>query len=138
MLDSVGLSYTVTTTTDESQENGVVISCSPDVGESVDNGTSVTLTVNSLPDTSSSSSKSGKYVCYSPLSQPSGYNGGSVKMVLVQGNQSTTIYDGDNPWSNGGTYSTPIESTSGDTGEIDVYEDGVLIAKYPNVTFQAE
>lgn len=59
-------------------------------------------------------------------------------MVLVQGNQSTTIYDGDNPWSNGGTYSTPIESTSGDTGEIDVYEDGVLIAKYPNVTFQAE
>ncbi len=137
MLDSVGLSYTVKQTTDESKENGIVISCSPDVGESVEKGTTVTLTVNSIADSSSSSSGSGKYVCYSPLSQPSGYNGGHVKLVLVQGNQSTTIYDGDNPWTNG-TYSTPIESTSGETGEIDVYEDDTLIAKYPNVTFQAE
>jgi serine/threonine-protein kinase len=137
MLDSVGLTYTVTTTTDTDEEDGIVLSCSPDVGESVEKGTSVTLTVNSVPDTSSSSSSSGKYVCYSPLSQPSGYNGGHVKLVLVQGNQSTTIYDGDNPWTNG-TYSTPIESTSGDTGEIDVYENDTLIAKYPNVTFQAE
>lgn len=134
MLDSVGLTYTVETTSDDTQEDGVVISCSPDVGESVTAGSSVTLTVNSV---SSDSSSGTTYVCYSPLSEPDGYNGGTVTLVLVQGNQSTTIYEGDNPWADG-PYDTPIESTSGETGEIDVYEDGVLIAKYPNVTFEEE
>ena len=45
------------------------------------------------------------------------------------------IYEGDNPWS-GGAYSTPIESTSGEEGVINVYENDLLIAKYPSVTFQ--
>ena len=134
-LDSMGLSYKEKESEDKTQADGVVLAVSPDVGTSVDAGSSVTLTINKLSSTSSTSAK--KYVCYSPLSQPSGYNGGTVKLELVQGDQTTTIYEGSDPW-NGGTYSTPIESTSGETGVINVYEDGTLIAKYPNVTFQEE
>jgi len=135
-LKAMGLTYTEKESEDTTQADGVVLSVSPDVGQSVNAGSSVTLTINKLSSTSASSTTK-KYVCYSPLSQPDGYNGGTVKLELVQGNQTTTIYEGADPW-NGGTYNTPIESTSGETGVINVYEDGTLIARYPNVTFQEE
>ncbi|MGN0361417.1 MAG: Stk1 family PASTA domain-containing Ser/Thr kinase [Bilifractor sp.] len=136
-LKAMGLTYTEKESEDTTKADGVVLSVSPDVGQSVATGSSVTLTVNKLSSTSASSTSAKKYVCYSPLSQPDGYNGGTVKLELVQGDQTTTIYEGADPW-NGGTYNTPIESTSGETGVINVYEDGTLIARYPNVTFQEE
>ena len=77
-LDSMGLSYKEKESEDKTQVDGVVLAVSPDVGTSVDSGSTVTLTINKLSSTSSSSAK--KYVCYSPLSQPSGYNGGTVKL----------------------------------------------------------
>ena len=132
-LDLMGLSYTMRTATDENYEDGVVIDESPAIGDSIVKGSIVTLTINSLPQKPKTTN--GKYVCYSPLSRPEGYKGGKVKLELVQGSTTTVIYEGDDPWKEG-TYNTPIESEVGDTGVINVYEDGTLIAKYPNVTFE--
>ncbi len=136
-LTTMGLNYRTQTDTNEAYEDNVVLAVSPDVGESIVAGSTVTLTVNTLPETSSSSEEDDgetTYVCNSPLSQPDGYNGGTVKLELVQGDLVTVLYEGDNPWANG-VYSTPIVSTSGDEGVINVYEDGTLIARYPSVTF---
>ena len=58
-----------------------------------------------------------------------------MRLVLVQGDLMTTFYEGSDPWVDG-IYSTPIESNSGTTGEIEVYENDILIARYPNVAFE--
>ena len=145
-LGNIGLSYTTIAGENAEYSTGDVIGMNPESGELVPPGTTVTLTVNTAvpptptptpteePDEEEGDSR---YVCYSPLSEPEGYNGGNVRLVLVQGENSNTFYEGDNPWT-GGVYSTPIQSSSGDTGEIEVYENGVLIAKYPNVTFEKQ
>ncbi|MCC6095693.1 MAG: Stk1 family PASTA domain-containing Ser/Thr kinase, partial [Eubacterium sp.] len=80
-LKAMGLTYTEKESEDTTQADGVVLSVSPDVGQSVNAGSSVTLTINKLSSTSASSTTK-KYVCYSPLSQPDGYNGGTVKLEL--------------------------------------------------------
>jgi hypothetical protein len=57
--------------------------------------------------------------------------------AVQDGTTTTVIYEGSNPWVNG-DYETPIESTSGSTGTIYVYEDGVRKWQYTNVEFEAE
>ena len=100
----------------------------------------VTLTINDYveptPEPTPAAAIEGAFVCYSPLSQPEGYNGGNVELVLVQDGVSTTFYSGPDPWGETMVYNTPISSDSGSTAEIEVYEDGVLIARYPNVAFE--
>ena len=138
VLGSLGL--TVETVPGESDYYGYgqVIIMSPDAGTMVAPGTLVTLTVNSYSaPTPAPLPVASAFVCYSPLSVPEGYGGGNVELVLVQDGTSTTFYTGPTPWANGGVYNTPIQSDSGSQGEIEVYEDGILIARYPNVMFEA-
>lgn len=132
ILETQGLNYSVQTGNDANYENGAVIAMDPGAGQTVKKGDTITITING---TGNGSSAGDGYICYSPLSQPQGYQGGTVKLELVQGDLVSVIYEGDNPWS-GGAYSTPIESTSGEEGVINVYENDLLIAKYPSVTFQ--
>ena len=132
ILETQGLNYSVQTGNDANYENGAVIAMDPGAGQTVKKGDTITITINGTGDGSSGGDG---YICYSPLSQPQGYQGGTVKLELVQGDLVSVIYEGDNPWS-GGAYSTPIESTSGEEGVINVYENDLLIAKYPSVTFQ--
>lgn len=132
ILETQGLNYSVQTGNDANYENGAVIAMDPGAGQTVKKGDTITITINGTGDGSSAGDG---YICYSPLSQPQGYQGGTVKLELVQGDLVSVIYEGDNPWS-GGAYSTPIESTSGEEGVINVYENDLLIAKYPSVTFQ--
>ena len=128
-LDTMGIKYTPQTGSDSSQSNGVVLSVSPDVGATIDKTTdTVTVTINKTAT---------KYVFNTPLSEPDGYNGGKVKLELVQGDKTTTIYEGDDPWTDG-PFTTKVESDSGETAVINIYEDGTLIARYPNVTFTEE
>jgi beta-lactam-binding protein with PASTA domain/tRNA A-37 threonylcarbamoyl transferase component Bud32 len=128
-LDTMGIKYTTQTGSDSSQSNGVVLSVSPDVGETIDKTTdTVTVTINKTAT---------KYVFNTPLSEPDGYNGGTVKLELVQGDKTTTIYEGEDPWTDG-PFTTKVESDSGETAVINIYEDGTLIARYPNVTFTEE
>lgn len=139
-LTKLGLKYEVTTGSSESYGEGEVIRMSPAPGKRVAAGTTVTLTVNSSSSNTSTGTgtgTSGKYVCKKTFAEPSDYNGGSVRMELVQDGKTTVIYDGDNPWTNG-DYSEPIESTSGSTGTIYIYEDGVRKWQYSNVEFEAE
>lgn len=128
-LDTMGIKYTTQTGSDSSQSNGVVLLVSPDVGETIDKTTdTVTVTINKTAT---------KYVFNTPLSEPDGYNGGTVKLELVQGDKTTTIYEGEDPWTDG-PFTTKVESDSGETAVINIYEDGTLIARYPNVTFTEE
>ncbi len=128
-LTTMGLDYRTEYVEYDAYNDEIVIDISPSVGESVEKGTTVTLYVNDIP--------SGIFVCYSPLSRPEGYNGGNVKLELVQGDLITVLYEGEDPWTEG-TYNQPIQSTSGEVGVINVYEDDTLIARYPNVTFEEE
>ena len=133
ILDSKGLNYTTTTGYTNELNIGDVISLSPGPGEQVPAGTTITLTIN----TQSASGGDTNRVCYSPLTEPEAYNGGSVRLELVQNDTATTIYEGANPWANG-SYSEPIYGAPGvSTGVINVYENDELIARYPNVTFEA-
>ena len=60
-----------------------------------------------------------------------------MRLELVQNDTAITIYEGANPWANG-AYSEPIYGAPGvSTGVINVYENDELIARYPNVTFEA-
>ena len=130
-LDSLGLAYQTVDAQNEGYADGVVLSVSPAVGSPIEPGEVITLTVNRLPEHET------RYVCYSPLQAPDGYNGGQVRLELVQGENTIVLFEGPNPWANG-LYSAPIVSQIGDPGEINVYEDDILIAKYPGVTFTAE
>jgi serine/threonine protein kinase len=134
-LSKLGLQYTVTTGKSGSYGVGEVIKMDPEPGERVAQGTTITLTVNS--DDSDSATTTGKYVCRKTFAEPSDYGGGTVRMELIQDGTTTTIYEGSNPWVNG-DYSTPIESNSGSTGTIYIYENGVRKWQYTNVEFEAE
>jgi serine/threonine protein kinase len=142
-LSNLGLKYEVTTGSSDSYGEGEVIKMSPAPGQKVAAGTTITLTVNGSDSSDSSNSDtsgtttSGKYICRKTFAEPSDYNGGSVRMELIQDGKTTVIYDGDNPWANG-DYSEPIESTSGSTGTIYIYENGVRKWQYSNVEFEAE
>ena len=135
-----------------------VIAMDPDVGEAVGEGSEITVTVNrrdsgttddeeeeededktdEQPADDGGTASQTTYICDSPLGPPSDYAGGNVKLELVQGGQTTVIYEGPNPWTNG-NYNTPIRSNSGETGSIIVYEDGTPIAEYRNnVVFHPE
>ena len=144
-LSNLGLKYEVTTGSSGSYGEGEVIKMNPAPGKRVAAGTTVTLTVNggdsddtdNSDNTGTTGTASGKYVCKKTFAEPSDYNGGSVKMELIQDGKTTVIYDGDNPWANG-DYSKPIESSSGSTGTIYIYENGVRKWQYSNVEFEAE
>ena len=137
MLESIGLTSETVTGESDFYAFGQVMIVNPEVGTLVAPGTVVTLTINNYVAPTPLPQVNSAYVCYSPLSPPDGYNGGQVELVLVQNGTSTTFYVGANPWADGNVYNTPITSDSGETGEIEVYEDGILIARYPNVVFEA-
>ena len=152
MLDSVGLNYTTVTGEDSSKQNGYVLAVSPEVGEAVYVGSQVTLTINEIKTEETPAPEPGEdaeptteptapgtgYVCNSPLAVPDGYNGGTVRLELVQDSLTSIIYEGANPWEGGALYAVPIRSASATTGVINVYEDDKLIARYNGVVFEAE
>ena len=136
LLDSMGLTYTTTTDSSSEVNTGEVISTSPGAGESVAPGTTITLTINA--GNSGSGTDTSSWVCYSPLAEPEAYQGGSVRLTLEQNGTETTFYEGANPWGDNNVYNQPIYGAAGvSNGVIKVYEDGVLIAQYSNVTFEA-
>lgn len=137
-LTKLGLNVEVTTGSSEAYGEGEVISMSPSQGTKVAQGTTITLTINSgESEEEEDDTSSGTYVCTKTLAEPSDYNGGEVKMELVQDGVTTVIYEGSNPWVNG-DYSEPITSTSGSTGTIYIYENGELKWQYTDVEFEAE
>ncbi|MGI6117960.1 MAG: Stk1 family PASTA domain-containing Ser/Thr kinase [Bilifractor sp.] len=138
-LENLGLNTTSTTGSSDNYGEGEVISMDPEPGTEVSAGTTVTLTINSSESDHSDgeSTGSGSYICYRSLAEPEGYNGGTVKLELVQGDLTTVIYEGSNPWVNG-DYDEPIVSTSGETGVINVYEDGVRKWQYTDVEFEEQ
>ena len=133
ILDRKGLKYITTTEYTNELEIGNVISLSPGPGEQVPAGSTIMLTIN----TKRASEGDTRWVCYSRLKAPEAYNGGHVRLELVQNDTVTTIYEGANPWRNG-TYKEAIYGAPGvSTGVINVYENDELIENYSHVTFKA-
>jgi serine/threonine protein kinase/transcription elongation GreA/GreB family factor len=132
-LSKLGLKYKTVSGYSENIAEGEVISTSPASGEQVSPGTTVTMTINSK----SAKKSTGRYVMDGTLSEPSDYNGGSIRMVLEQNGKSTTIYDGGNPWKNG-DYDQKVYSNSSSAGKITIYENGIRKWQYSNVPFKAE
>lgn len=139
MLDNYGLSYTTIESYTNTLNEGDVIRTEPTAGTKITTGDTVKIYVNTKaadPNAGDvNGGAEGAFVCYNPLSQPNGYSGGKVRLELVQGDTKTVFYDGDNPWANG-PYSDPVYSDKGDTGTINIYEDGNYIGHYQNVQFQ--
>ncbi len=120
ILAGLGLQASVTEDYDSSYADGVVTAVSPSAGTTVEEGTVVTLTVNTAPDPDS-------YVCQASIAQPEAYAGGQVEMVLEQSPSTTTVYSGSNPFVDG-VYTTTIYGLQGyPYGYLYIYEDGVLI-----------
>ena len=136
VLDSSGLNYTSVSGYDNSYNIGDVIAMDPAPGTEVPEGTLVTLTINTEQETSS-----GEWVCQNTLPQPPGFTGASrITLVLVQGDYTSTFYDGADPWADGGEYTDTIYGQEGvSTGVIYVYIDGAENASYRfDVTFAQE
>ncbi len=127
VLDGQGLTYATTTGYDNRYNIGDVIAMDPEPGTEVPAGTSITLTINS-----EEGETAGQWVCQNTLSVPSGYEGaGYVELVLVQGDVSTTVYSGEDPWADGSDYSGTIYGEEGvSSGTIYVYIDGAGSASY--------
>ncbi len=120
VLSGLGLQVNVTEDYDSSYEDGVVTAVSPSAGSSVEEGSTVTITVNTAPDPDD-------YVCEASIAQPAAYSGGTVEMVLEQSPSTTTVYSGENPFVDG-VYNTTIYGLQGyPYGYLYIYEDGTLI-----------
>ncbi|MBQ9320864.1 MAG: PASTA domain-containing protein, partial [Eubacterium sp.] len=131
-LTHLGLEYKIEQGTTDTMGLGEVYSMDPTYGTEVPVGTTVTLYINSEEEEEAE----GQYRLSGTLSEPEGYEGGVVKLELVQGGNTTTIYEGSNPWTDG-DYDEPVYSDSGETGVINIYEDGVRKWQYNNVPFVA-
>ncbi len=131
-LTHLGLEYNIEQGSTESMGIGEVYSMDPTYGTEVPVGTTITLYINSEEEEEAG----GQYRLSGTLSEPDGYEGGVVRLELVQGGNTITIYEGSNPWTEG-DYDEPIYSESGETGVINIYEDGVRKWQYNNVPFVA-
>ncbi|MBR2188232.1 MAG: Stk1 family PASTA domain-containing Ser/Thr kinase [Eubacterium sp.] len=135
-LTHLGLEYVLEEGYSDAMGYGEVYEMDPVSGTEVPVGTSVTLYINSEEPEEEEEEGSGEYRLAGTLSEPEGYEGGEVRLELVQNGETTTIYEGENPWTDG-DYSEPVYSESGETGVINIYEDGVRKWQYNNVPFEA-
>lgn len=136
-LSALGLNYSISSGSSDLVGANEVISTTPEAGSQVPAGSTVTIIVNDGGSSDSSDNQSeNSYVSTGTLARPDQYNGGSVTLELVQNGVTSIIYQGSNPWLSG-DYSSPIYSSYGTNGTINVYEDNSLIARYPVVTFRA-
>lgn len=136
-LSALGLNYSISSGSSDLVGANEVISTTPEAGSQVPAGSTVTIIVNDGGSSDSSDSQSeDSYVSTGTLARPDQYNGGRVTLELVQNGITSIIYQGSNPWTSG-DYSSPIYSSYGTNGTINVYEDNSLIARYPVVTFRA-
>ncbi len=136
-LSALGLNYSISSGSSDLVGANEVISTTPEAGSQVPAGSTVTIIVNDGGSSDSSDNQSeDSYVSTGTLARPDQYNGGRVTLELVQNGITSIIYQGSNPWTSG-DYSSPIYSSYGTNGTINVYEDNSLIARYPVVTFRA-
>ena len=129
VLDSMGLANTVVAGSSDDMEDGQVISVSPEAGTEVATGSVITLTVKSS-DAQAVDSGSNTWVCTTSWQEPYEYNGGNVTIELVQGDTTTTVYEGDSPFDENGNFTGVINGKDGESsGTLNIYEEGNLIAQ---------
>ncbi|MDO4616329.1 MAG: Stk1 family PASTA domain-containing Ser/Thr kinase [Lachnospiraceae bacterium] len=119
-LSGLGLQVSVAEAYDAAYADGVVTEISPAAGSSVEEGSTVSITVNTAPDPDS-------YISQAVIQQPAAYTGGDVQLILEQSPVTTTIYSGADPFVNG-VYSTTIYGLQGyPYGYLSIYEGDVLL-----------
>lgn len=146
-LEKKGLKVEIAYGSSNAYNKGDVIKQNPVGNSEVPKGSTVVLTINEPEKSSGTQSggdgqktdNNGTWTCTKELQEPSSYNGGKVKIELIQkvnGEEKvTTVYSGENPWANG-KYSPTITGASGvATGTIRVTEEGGSSWEYKNVPF---
>ncbi len=121
ILNQYGLAGAVTNVSSD-QLTGTVLYTEPAAGTVLTPGSTVTLFVSQRDTTNDEF-----WVNYNGFAEPTNYNGGQVRIELVQSNGATLVYEGENPfgaqnWFGGEgqiIYGLPNEPT----GTINVYED---------------
>lgn len=118
ILDQYGLACTVTYVTSE-QLSGTVLYTDPAAGTVLTPGSNVTLFV-SQHDTTNDE----YWVNYQGFHEPSAYNGGPVRIELVQNGQTSLVYEGSNPFGEYNWYEGTLFGIANvPTGTINIYED---------------
>lgn len=101
MLESMGLAVKIETEENPDYDNDEVILQDIEPGQSIDQGTVITLTVNrrsgeeETQDTKSTEPIQAEYSTDVKLYAPKGYDGEKVRIELVQDGKTTTLIDGE-------------------------------------------
>ena len=97
LLTNLGLYCYVNPVVDDSVEADIVIEQDVAGGSMVSSGTAITLTVSTGPenDDADDEDSEGTWMCNAQLQQPDGYDGEPVRIQLVQGEYTQTIFEGD-------------------------------------------
>lgn len=123
-LASLGLGANVIGSFDPAYPEGSVTAMSPSTGGLADVGSTVTVIVNLTPDPNA-------FVSTTAITQPANYTGGEVQMLLAQGPIVVSVYLGSDPFVDG-VYNPTIYGLPGLTsGEVQIYENGVLLDTQP-------
>ena len=120
MLTNLGLYCYVNEIEDDSVETGIVIEQDVRAGTPVSSGTAITLTVSkgSENDDVDDDDGEGTWMCNAQLQPPAGYDGEPVRIQLVQGEYTQTIFEGDTEF----PYFLNVEGQPGvSTGTVNVY-----------------
>ena len=120
-LNNIGLYVYITEVPSDTVAEGVVISQDVEAGSSVQTGTTVTITVSSGPENAApegSADPEEVWMCYAQLDAPEGYAGEPVRIVLAQGDEMTTLFEGDTTF----PYLLNVQGKAGvSTGTVYVY-----------------
>ncbi len=118
LLDSYGLLYSTTSVETSDYTEGTVMYTNPAAGTTVSAGTTITIYIAVAPTVTAD-----YWVYTGGFNEPTSYNGGTCRIVLVQNGTSTTIYEGSNPFDENYRYTATIQGAAGvSTGTIEVYE----------------
>ena len=98
LLSTLGLYAYLTEVNSDTVERGIVISQDVPAGSSVSTGSAVTLTVSAGSANAQDIeilNQNGTWKCNAQLNAPEGWNGQPVRIDLVQGETTTTVFEGD-------------------------------------------
>ena len=140
MLTNLGLYCYINEVEDDGAEAGIVIEQDVEAGSSVSSGTAITLTVSTgaEKDNQEEENSEGTWMCNAQLQPPEGYDGEPVRIQLVQGEYTQTIFEGDTDF----PYFLNVEGQPGiSTGTVNVYSlnpqtwEVIQTTVYENIEF---
>ncbi len=135
ILDSYGVLYTVVEVENSDTAEGIVLYTDPASGTEVQEGQTITMYVSVAPEETDTTDTDDDYwVYYNGFEQPADYDGGDVRIELVQQGGTSLVYTGPNPFEPYNYYPSAIEGIAGEsTGTVNIYEYNPDTGAYDNL-----